>query len=143
VTASRPGVVVLALLAGILLAACGGSGGTLNAASLAKQSEAVQSLAAEGALLAGDSAAGRSTATFRREHSSELAKVAASTASSLRAGTTTPALQPQLRALRVISGRVSVALGQLADASQRQQRALARRLDAAAEASAKVAEGLG
>jgi hypothetical protein len=138
VTARRPGIVVLVVVAAILATGCGGSGGRLGAKSLAKQSETVQSLAAEGALLARDSAAGRSTSTFRREHSSELAKAAASAATSLRAATTTPELRPQLRELRVISARVSAALGQLGSASQDEQRTLARRLDREAKASEKV-----
>jgi hypothetical protein len=143
VTARRLALAVLVVLAVIVVAGCGGGGGSLGAKGLAKQSEAVGSLAAEGALLAEDSAAGRSTGIFRKEHSSELARAAASAAKSLRAATATPALQSPLRELRAISARVSAALGELASASQAEQRGLARRLERAARASEKIGGELG
>lgn len=62
-------MVALACLALALLLA--GSGGALGPRSLAKQSM-VQSLAAEGVLLAQDGVDGRTTAIFTREHGSFL-----------------------------------------------------------------------
>ena len=53
---------MLALVA-MLAAACGGQG-TVGAKALEQQSKAVQSLAAEGALLAQDSADGKSTGIY-------------------------------------------------------------------------------
>jgi hypothetical protein len=104
-----PGIrigVALACLAVALLSAGCGSGGTLGPSSLAKQSDAVQSLAAEGALLAQDGVDGKTTAIFTREHSGFLAKAATASASSLAKARTKPALEPELRRLRVLSADV-------------------------------------
>jgi hypothetical protein len=75
-------MVALACLALALLLA--GSGGALGPRSLAKQSM-VQSLAAEGVLLAQDGVDGRTTAIFTREHGSFLSKAARRSAFSCRA----------------------------------------------------------
>jgi hypothetical protein len=135
-------VAVLVATAAVVATGCG-SGGTLGPKSLAKQSEAVQSLAAEGALLAGDVAAGRSTRTFSREHSAELAKAAATVETSLESARAEPALQPELRRLRTLARQVRSALTRLGATPQEDQRALGRRLEAAAKASEKIGEELG
>ena len=54
---------------------CGG-GGTLSKKELQKQAEAVQSFAAEGALVAQGAQQGRTTETFVRVHTEYLAKAA-------------------------------------------------------------------
>jgi hypothetical protein len=123
-------------------AGCGG-GGTLGPESLAKRAEAVQSLAAEGALLAEDSAQGRSTRVFREERSAELAKAAASVASALKKGKAEPSLEPELRRLAAIAARVRADLDRLGGASTAEQREIQRRLEAAATESKKLGEELG
>jgi hypothetical protein len=121
---------------------CGGDS-TLAASSLAKRAEAVQSLAAEGALLAGDSAAGKTIGVYQREHASELSSSASKAASSLASARTTSALEPKLVRLRELAGRVTSRLQRLADASTTESRVLARELQAAAHASAKLGNDLG
>ena len=64
--------VALAVLA---LAGCGG-GGTLSNEELQKQYEAIQSLAAEGALVAAGAAEDRATETFVAVHSQYLSEAA-------------------------------------------------------------------
>jgi len=56
---------------------CAGCGaGELSASALSKQADSLRSLAAEGALLAEDASAGKTTRTFSRVHSSDLDKAA-------------------------------------------------------------------
>jgi hypothetical protein len=55
----------------LLAAACGG-GGSLTQSDVQKQFEAIQSLAAEGALVAGGAADGRTTDVFVRVHTGYL-----------------------------------------------------------------------
>ena len=64
---SRGGILAL------LGAGCGG-GGRLGAKALSQQAKSVQSLAAEGALLAQDAVSGKTTRVYRREHFSDLSK---------------------------------------------------------------------
>ena len=134
-------VLALWLLVLCVAAGCGGSS-RLSASSLAKRAEAVQSLAAEGALLAGDSAAGRTIGVYRREHASELSSTASRAASSLASASTTSALEPRLVRLRELARHVASGLHRLADASTTESRVLAHELQAAADASAKLGHGL-
>ena len=138
--ARRAGALLLALVV-LLAAACGGQG-TLGAKALEQQSKAVQSLAAEGALLAQDSAAGKSTGIFRREHATELSTAASKTEASLASASTEPALEPKLRALTALAGKVGADLKRLASASEAEQRALGRTLDEAAHQSERIGEQL-
>ena len=140
-TATRAGAALLVAVALFVAAGCGG-GGTLGPESLAKHAEAVQSLAAEGALLAGDSAAGRSTRVFREEHSAELAEAAASAATALKKGEAEPPLGPKLHRLAAIATRVQTDLERLGSASTAEQREIERRLEAAARTSEKLGEEL-
>jgi hypothetical protein len=138
----RPFVVLaLALVAVLLTAACGGQG-TLGAKALGEQSKAVQSLAAEGALLAQDAAAGKSIGIYRREHSSELATAASKAEASLAGARTEHSLEPKLRALTALAGKVHADLKRLAHASEAEQRALGKALDAAAHTSERIGEQL-
>ncbi|HET6170976.1 MAG TPA: hypothetical protein VFD90_00120 [Gaiellales bacterium] len=132
------GLALAALCAG---AGCG-SQGTLSAKALGQQSKSVQSLAAEGALLAQDAAAGKSTGTFRREHSAELAAAAATAAASLGSAKTPPPLVPKLRRLESVAHRVAADLERLGHASTEEQRTLARTLEAAARQSERIGEEL-
>jgi hypothetical protein len=63
-------------LAAVLLAGCGSQ-------TLQQQSKSLKALAAEGGLLAGNAARGRSTTVFTREHTSFLLKSANASASAL------------------------------------------------------------
>jgi hypothetical protein len=129
------------LAVALLLTGCG-SGGTLGPRSLAKRSDAVQSLAAEGALLAQDGVDGNTTAIFTREHAGFLAKAATTSASSLRKARTKPALEPKLRRLRLLSGDVRDQLKRLGGASQAEQRRIAHALAKAADDAAKLSKSL-
>jgi hypothetical protein len=135
------GALVLALVSVVLTAACGGQG-TLGAKALGEQSKAVQSLAAEGALLAQDAAAGKSTRIYRREHSNELSAAASKAEASLESARTKPALEAKRRALTALAGKVRVDLERLASASEDEQRTLGKALGAAAQQSERIAEQL-
>ena len=127
----------LAAVVGIgLLAAGCGSGGTLSAKALSQESSTIQSLAAEGAMLARDSAAGKTTHVFTRVHSEYLHKAASQSAKSLQSAETTPALRPKLRRTARVATRVSSELEQLGHASSTEQQRLARELERHAKALA-------
>ena len=128
----RSGALVLAV--GIALSACAcGGGGSLSAKAIETQSTSLQSLAAEGALLARDSAAGKTTAIYTRVHSEALAKAASKSAASLQTATTEPALEPKLRRVASLASEVSADLKQLGHASKSEQLRLAEELSKAAE----------
>ena len=128
----RSGALVLAV--GIALSACAcGAGGSLSAEAITTQSSSVQSLAAEGALLGRDSAAGKTTAIYTRVHSEALAKAASKAAASLQSATTEPGLEPKLRRVASLAGEVSDDLKQLGHASRNEQLRLAKELSKAAE----------
>jgi hypothetical protein len=119
--------VTLALLA---LAGCGG-GGTLSKEELQKQYEAIQSLAAEGALVADGAADGRTTETFVAVHSLYLSEAAGK-------------IETDLRSAKGPQPAVSLAR-QVADDLDRLHEepddpALARRLSEQLRASAAAAE---
>ena len=137
----RTGVALGCLALALLLAGCG-SGGELGPRSLAKQSDAVQSLAAEGALLAQDGVDGNTTAIFTREHGGFLSKAATSTASSLAKAKTRRALVPKLRRLQTLSASVRDQLKRLGGASRAEQREIARALRQAAEDAGRLGESL-
>ena len=128
----------LAAVVGIgLLAAGCGSGGTLSAKALSQESSTLQSLAAEGALLARDSAAGKTTRVFTRVHSEYLAQgrlevghVAAEREDDARAPAEAQAARQRSRR------KVSSELEQLGHASSTEQQRLARELERDAKALA-------
>jgi hypothetical protein len=120
-----------ALLALIFaLSACGGG------ASFQKEAEGIQSLAAEGALLARDVADGKSTVPFTRVHARELAEKAASLEKKLEA---TSRLHVWARAAR-LTGEVATALEDLERAPGDSE--AARRVQRKLEDIAKRAEEL-
>jgi hypothetical protein len=129
--------VILALVAG----GCR-SGGHLGPKDLSQQSEALQSEAAEGALLAQDAASGRTTRIYTREHSSDLSVAASQAEVMLKAASVDPALRSRLRRLALLAGLVSADLARLGSATRDQDRALARELELAAEASNRIGEAL-
>jgi hypothetical protein len=82
--------IVVPLAALLLLAACGGQG-TLGKKALSQEAKGIQSLAAEGGLLAGDAARGRSTTVFTRVHARYLRDAARTSAGTLERGGTSKA----------------------------------------------------
>jgi hypothetical protein len=135
-------VLALGVVLALLAVGCG-SGGKLGAKALSQQAKSVQSEASEGALLAEDAVAGKSTSIFVREHSSYISAAASKVAASLKGAETEPALRQELRRLRALATHVSSALERLGGASSKaEQRALGRQLEAAAEASGKIGEEL-
>jgi hypothetical protein len=114
----------------------------LEAKELMQQSESLQSLAAEGALLAHDSALGKTTHIYTQEHSSYLFRAATQVEATLKLAETEPALAPQLRRLTALAGRVTADLGRLAAASSDEERMLAGDLEAAARACERIGDGL-
>ena len=123
----------LALAAVVLLATGCGSGGTLSAKALSQESKSLQSLAAEGSLLARVANAGKSTRIFTRVHSEDLEKAASQVAASLQTAKTEPALEPKLRRLASRARKVSGDLKRLGHASRDEQRRLARELEVIAK----------
>ncbi len=130
-------VVTLAFVA----AGCGG-GGRLDAKALSDQSESLRSQAAEGALLAMDAASGRTTRVYIRQQSTDLAGAASQAEITLEAATTDPALEPALNKLAGLAGTIAADLERLSSASPDRQRSLARDLQAAADASKTIGDGL-
>jgi hypothetical protein len=117
----------------LLAAGCGGKG-TLGPKALQQEATGLQALAAEGGILAGDAARGRSMSAFMRVHAQYLTKAAKSSATTLAAGG--PAAKP----LAGLAKTVSVDLGLLSrSGSDRvQQRRLASALTRAATRAAKL-----
>jgi hypothetical protein len=134
-------LLVLAVIAVLAGGGCG-TGGRWGPAALAQQSKSLRSEAAEGALLAQHAAAGSTTRIYAREHSSELSMAASRAEASLTAATTEPALESARRQLAVLAGQVSADLERLGSASRDDARALAVDLQAAAQASQKIGDGL-
>ena len=126
------GVFALVVVIGLLASGCGSSG-TLSAKALSQESTSLQSLAAEGALLGRDAVAGKTTRIFTRVHSGYLYEAALKEGSSLRTATTEPALEPKLRHVTSLAGKVSVDLRRVGHASKAEQPRLARQLEAAAK----------
>jgi hypothetical protein len=96
VVSSRAG---LAFAAVLLLAGCGGS--SLSKKALQQEAKGLQALAAEGSMLAGDAARGRTTVVFTRIHSRYLRDSASSSATTLAAGKTAEARRLAALAVRL------------------------------------------
>jgi hypothetical protein len=101
----KAGLVSLAV-AVLVLAACGG-GGSMSHKALQQEAQTVQSLAAEGGILAGDAARGRSTTVFTREHAGFLLAAATSSARKLRRAGNAGALAPLAARVRDDLDRLS------------------------------------
>jgi hypothetical protein len=125
-------VVVLAS-ALLLVAGCGGKG-TLGPKALQQEATGLQALAAEGGILAGDAARGRSTAVFLRVHAQYLTKAAQSSATTLAGG------GPRAATLAVLAKNVAHDLDRLSrsGSDRTQQRRLASDLERAATRAARL-----
>jgi hypothetical protein len=86
---------LLAVLVAVL-AAC--NGGTVDRHALKQDSEAIDSLACEGALLANDVGKGATTHNFVEVHAGELAQTASNFADALSERPTLPAIERDVRA---------------------------------------------
>ncbi len=133
-------VLLLGVVLALLGAGCGG--GKVGAGALSQQTKSLRSEAAEGALLAQDAASGKSTRIYTREHSSDLYGAVSRAEASLKSAKTAPALEPTLHRLVLLAAKVRGDLSRLGGASEEEQRALGRELEAAARESRKIGEGL-
>ena len=136
-----PGLVLCLLLA--LLAGCGG-GGSLDSEALSKEVEAIESLAAEGAVLANGAAQAKTTSVFTRVHAEELAETATEETKKLESADVDPELRPKARKATLLSTRIGKLLTQLGEASgdRAGAQAVMRRLDEAAKTAKELGESL-
>ncbi|HXL44023.1 MAG TPA: hypothetical protein VN960_08200 [Gaiellaceae bacterium] len=93
------------------LAAC--NGGTVDRHALKQDSEAIDSLACEGALLANDAGKGATTHNFVEVHAGELAQRASNFADALSERPTLPAIERDVRAEGRKAGVIAGLLDQL------------------------------
>jgi hypothetical protein len=130
-----PFAIVVSLVAG-----CGG-GGTLSRDSLRKEAETIQSVAAEGALLAHDSADGRTTTPFVSVHSEVLAESAGKVAQKLESAAVEPWLEQDRARAERLATRIEEELDQLDEHpdDQAEARRVADELDQAAKAAEELA----
>jgi hypothetical protein len=141
VSVQLKGALVLAVVVAVFGAGCGG-GGKLGAKALSQESKSLQSLAAEGALLAEDAVFGKTTHVYTRGHSSDLYKAASQVEASLKTAKTEPAFEPELRRLAVLAAQVRDDLNRLDGASKEEERAIGSELQASAQESQKISEEL-
>ena len=124
--------------AALLLAGCGGQSSP-DRKALSQEAKTLQALAAEGGLLAGNAARGRSTAVFTRVHAGYLHAAAQSSVSTLARGSTLPAHR-----LAALAGRISADLQRLSRSGSHRavQRRLAQKLTTSAAAASKLGQSL-
>jgi hypothetical protein len=145
----RPGVkrlvAVLVLAVSFGLAGCGGGSQTLDAEALKKQAEALESLAAEGALLAANVSEGDTTRPFVRVHAEALGKNAETVVAELAPGNAQPAagLSEQISFAHTHAEVVRAELARLAKSPSAGQAASIRdHLEFEAERARRLAESL-
>jgi hypothetical protein len=102
------------LVVAILLPAC--NGGTVDRHALGNDSEAIDSLACEGALLAKQVEHGATTAPFTRIHAGELATRASNFEDALSERPTSPGIERAVRREAARAGRIAGLLSDLEDA---------------------------
>jgi len=102
-----------ALLAALVAALAACNGGTVDRHALKQDSEAVDSLACEGALLANDVGKGSTTHNFVEVHAGELAQKASNFADALSERPTLPAIEREVRAEARKAGMIAGLLDQL------------------------------
>jgi hypothetical protein len=114
----------------LLLAAAGcGGKGALGPKALQQEATGLQSLAAEGGILAGDAARGRSTSVFLRVHTQYLTKAAHSSATTLTAGG--PAAQPLAAVATDVAHDLDLLAHSASDRAQQRRLAASLARDAA------------
>jgi hypothetical protein len=94
-----------------LLAGC--NGGTVDLHALEQDSDAIDSLACEGALLADDVFTGATTSQFARVHAGELAQRASNFEDALSERPTTPGIEKAVRAEARKAGAIADLLDRL------------------------------
>lgn len=137
----RWSVLGLGVIMTLIAAGCG-SGGQLGAEAMLQDSKTLRSAAAEGALLAEDAVSGKATSNYIHEHAVELSEAASQIEATLQAASTDPPLEPERGQLVVLARMISDDLERLSGASTDEQRALTSELQAAADASQRIGEGL-
>jgi hypothetical protein len=115
------------LLATILLAGC--NGGTVDLHALTNDSEGIDSLACEGALLAGEVVDGDSLGPFTRVHAGELEMRASNFEDALSERPTTPGIERAVRREAAKAGRIAGLLDELAAADSQDGARLKSRLE--------------
>jgi hypothetical protein len=102
-----------ALLAVLVAALAACNGGTVDRHALEQDSDAIDSLACEGALLANDVGKGATTHNFVEVHAGELAQTASNFADALSERPTLPAIERDVRAEARKAGVITGLLEQL------------------------------
>jgi uncharacterized protein YidB (DUF937 family) len=102
-----------ALLAALVAALAACNGGTVDRHALKQDSDAIDSLACEGALLANDAGKGATTHNFVEVHAGELAQTASNFADALSERPTLPAIERDVRAEARKAGGIAGLLDQL------------------------------
>jgi hypothetical protein len=102
-----------ALLAALVAALAACNGGTVDRHALKQDSDAIDSLACEGALLANDAGKGATTHNFVDVHASELAQTASNFADALSERPTLPTIERDVRAEARKAGVIAGLLDQL------------------------------
>jgi hypothetical protein len=137
----RRSVLGVGLIMSLIAAGCGGSG-QLGAKALLEQSKTLRSDAAEGALLSEDAVSGKATSNYVHEHAVELSEAASQIETTLQAASTDPSLELERGQLVVLARRIGDDLQRLSEASTDEQRTLTSELQAAADASRRIGDGL-
>jgi hypothetical protein len=124
----------------LVLAGCGG--GTLSKQTLEKDAGSIQSLAAEGTLLATQAAEGEGTHYFTRVHARYLEQDAAKLQRKLASARPDPTLDQKRSAAAALAALVDEQLGRLHDApgDRRLAERLAARLKQVADSAEKLAK---
>jgi hypothetical protein len=134
-------VLGLGVIVALIAAGCGG-GGQLGAEAMLQDSKTLRSAAAEGALLSEDAVSGKATSNYIHEHAVELSQAASQIEATLQAASTDPSLEPERGQLVVLARRISDDLQRLSEASIDEQGTLTSELQAAADASQRIGDGL-
>jgi hypothetical protein len=137
----RWSVLSLGVIMTLIAAGCGGRG-QLGAEAMLQDSKTLRSAAAEGALLSEDAVSGKATSNYIHEHAVELSEAASQIEATLQAASTDPSLEPERGQLVVLARRIGDDLERLSEASTDEQHALTSELQAAADASQRIGEGL-
>ncbi len=123
---------LVAMLLTCTVAACGGTH-ELTRSALDHDFEAIQSAAAEGALLSHDVSRGRTTSAFARVHGGELAAQAEAVSARLESAQSSASLKDDVALARRLATSVARDLERLDEASEDEAGRIARRLEEAAQ----------